>query len=297
MVFSKFRPSAQDSGAASQPESVETLRRRAKHRLIGAAVLVLAGVMGFPLLFDTQPRPVAVNIAIDIPDKTKVKPLTPNEAALEVTQSAAPTVPTPAPAPPVVAAAKPASAPAKPNSVATAASLEPHEQVVSGPAIPPKPGPAPEPKPAPQVKAEPKHETKPEPKPVVKPEAPKVEVAKTKPDAKPEAKAKPDTQVHDAQRAQALLEGRDAPVVLKAEAVTSGERFIVQIGAFADNTKAQEVRHKVERSGMKTYTHVAETKEGKRTRVRVGPFATRAEADRAAEKLRGLGLAPAVLTI
>ena len=55
--------------AASPAESIEVMRRRARHRLIGAVVLVLAGVIGFPLLFDTQPRPVAVDIPIEIPDR------------------------------------------------------------------------------------------------------------------------------------------------------------------------------------------------------------------------------------
>ena len=44
------------------------MRKRAKHRLIGAAVLVLAGVIGFPLLFDNQPRPISVDIPIEIPE-------------------------------------------------------------------------------------------------------------------------------------------------------------------------------------------------------------------------------------
>ena len=43
------------------------MRKRARHRLIGAGVLVLIGVIGFPLLFDTQPRPIAVDIPIEIP--------------------------------------------------------------------------------------------------------------------------------------------------------------------------------------------------------------------------------------
>ena len=43
---------------------------------------------------------------------------------------------------------------------------------------------------------------------------------------------------------------------------------MVQVGAFADAAHAQEVRQKLERAGLKTYTHVAETKEGKRIRVR-----------------------------
>ncbi|HQQ71439.1 MAG TPA: SPOR domain-containing protein, partial [Alicycliphilus sp.] len=46
------------SRASAQAESVEDMRRRARHRLIGAAVLVMIGVVGFPLVFDTQPRPV-----------------------------------------------------------------------------------------------------------------------------------------------------------------------------------------------------------------------------------------------
>ena len=65
----------------------------------------------------------------------------------------------------------------------------------------------------------------------------------------------------------------------------------------ADAARAQEVRIKVERAGLKTYTHVADTKEGRRTRVRVGPFATKAEADRVAEKIRRLELPAAILTL
>ena len=51
------------------------MRRRARHRLIGAAVLVLLGVVGFPILFDTQPRPIQVDIPIEIPDRNKAVPL------------------------------------------------------------------------------------------------------------------------------------------------------------------------------------------------------------------------------
>jgi DedD protein len=69
------------------------------------------------------------------------------------------------------------------------------------------------------------------------------------------------------------------------------------VGAFADVTKAREVRLKVERAGMKTYTHVVDTKEGRRIRVRVGPFASKAEADKAADKIKKLDLPAAILTL
>jgi DedD protein len=86
-----------------------------------------------------------------------------------------------------------------------------------------------------------------------------------------------------------LLEG-------KAIDVTEG-RFVVQVGAFADAAKAREARQRVERAGLKTYTHVAETKDGKRIRVRVGPFPSRAEADKAAQKIKGLDLPAAILSL
>ena len=89
MAFFKFRQRGQPSqpeptrgrGRKNEPaapgpqETIDTLRRRARHRLIGAAVLVGLAIIGFPLLFDTQPRPVPVNAPITIPDKDKVAPL------------------------------------------------------------------------------------------------------------------------------------------------------------------------------------------------------------------------------
>ena len=81
MAFFKFRLPGQPAGepqgnhSATPAESVEAMRRRARHRLIGASVLVLIGVVGFPLLFDTQPRPVSVDIAVTIPDRADSKPL------------------------------------------------------------------------------------------------------------------------------------------------------------------------------------------------------------------------------
>ncbi len=78
MPFFKFRKNGAEQQAPSvAPESHDVLRKRARHRLIGTTTLVLVGVIGFPLLFDTQPRPIAVDIPIEIPDKAKVEPLAP----------------------------------------------------------------------------------------------------------------------------------------------------------------------------------------------------------------------------
>jgi DedD protein len=233
MAFFKFRlpgQNAEPQGNFSQPasESVEAMRRRARHRLMGACVLVFIGVVVFPLIFDTQPRPVSVDIAIDIPDRAHSK------------------------------AASPVPTPAKP--LETAAALDAKEEVVKA-----------DPQAASKVA-----EVTPQAKPEVKPEV--------KAEPKPDVKASDATKATET-KAEARPEVKDTP------------RFIVQVGAFSDEAKMREVRAKVEKSGLKTYTHVAETKEGKRTRVRVGPFTTREEADKVANKIKQLQLQPQVLTL
>jgi len=258
---------------APQAESIEAMRRRARHRLIGATVLVLLGVVGFPLLFDTQPRPVPVDIPIEIPDRNKAPALAGGAGTPGVAESLADgeEVVAVAPAP----AAKP-TIPAPPLPVAV---------------------PKPEPKPAaaPAPRPEPKFESRPEPKPERKPE-PKQE---PKPEPKPVPAPTP-ARSDDAARARALLEGRSfEPAAASAAAPVAAQeaRFIVQVGAFGDMDKAREVRAKLERAGLKTYAQTVDTKDGKRTRVRVGPFNNRTDADKAAARIKGLDLPASVLTL
>ncbi|MDB5894557.1 MAG: sporulation protein, partial [Rhodoferax sp.] len=170
MAFFKFRSRGQkgDESSAGPTETIEGMRRRAKHRLIGAAILVLLGVIGFPLLFDSQPRPLPVDIAIDIPDKGKAKPIGIGAAGpavkLEKPVEAAD------PAPPANTAANAhsnANANAKPPAnVPASASLDSREEMVAASKSQPTPPSRPE-KPAP-TKPEPHPEPKPEPKPVAK---------------------------------------------------------------------------------------------------------------------------------
>jgi DedD protein len=230
------------------------VRRRARHRLIGAVVLVLLAGVGFPLMFDTQPRPVAVDTPILIPDR-------PTSAPSKVTQA----LPSDAsPAKPLLPDAQPLPA---------QEGLDAKEEVVQAA----KPASADEPKQAPEPS-----EAAPKP-PVVKAE---VKPAPSKTDkTEPEAKPK-----DDGNKARALLEGK--PPAAK------GERHVVQVGAFTDPAKVREVRRKLEQAGVITFTQVVETSDGKSTtRVRVGPFSSREEADKAAAKVRKLDLSAAVLRI
>ena len=265
---------APNAASAAQPETADVVRRRAKHRLIGSAVLVLLGVVGFPLLFDTQPRPVAVDIPIEIPARSSAKPLV-----------IAPATATGTAKPPAdkAAADKPAAEKSAADNLATDASLAPQEEI-----LPSKPAAA-------QVspaQAAIKNEAKPADKPEVKTETRPAAKAESRPLAKPAGS-------EDAARATALLNGSAGatPPAGKTPPAAAEGRLVVQVGAFADADKAREARVKLEKAGLKTYTQVADTKDGKRTRVRVGPFASRAEAEKAASKIKALDLPASILTL
>ena len=286
MPFFNFRrggsSSAPHVGSNAQPESLEVIRKRAKHRLIGAAVLVLAGVAGFPLLFDTQPRPIAVDIPIEIPGKNAVKSLVTPPKTTSVTPAPLVAVAQTPALPAAAAAAAPVS-----DKVAAASSLTSREEIVTEKKVAATVLPAP---PAIKSEAKPvlKAESKPEAKPAAKP------VAKT--EESPAVKAAVPSD--DGARAKALLNGLTASPIAANPAPTATEaRMVVQVGAFADAAKAREARLKLEKAGLKTYTQVAETSGGKRIRVRVGPFGSKAEAQKAASKIKSLDLPAAILTL
>ena len=270
-------PSA-DALSNTPAESVEVIRKRARHRLMGSVILVLGAVVGLPLLFDSQPRPVAIDTPIVIPDRNQVAALT---APSAIVKPAAPSKEI------VLEAAEPPNGPATKSTVANTAALDPHEEVVTKDTknvakVDPKT----------EVKPEVKSEAKPEVKPESKPETKTVAKSDTKEGAKDGAKDTAKDGAKDAAKAKALLDGKEA-----SKPAETAVRSVVQVGAFADLAKAREVRTKLESAGIKTYTQDVETKEGKRTRVRVGPFATKEEADKAAEKIRKLNLQATVLKL
>jgi DedD protein len=242
MALFQLRKKGRDDTAAppAPAQTVEAMRRRAIHRLIGAAVLVLAGVIGFPLFFDNQPRPIAVDLPIVIPDKARQPALVTPPAVPALASASTPAATPPAVDPPAkTAAPAPAAAVAEAPPPAVAAADKP---------VPAAPPPAPVP---------------------------------------PKAS--------DADKARALLDGKDPGA--KPAAAAGEARFIVQVGAFAEADKVRDIRRKVEALGVKTYTQVVETKDGSRIRVRVGPFSDKAEATRVADKIRKLDLSPAILTL
>ena len=82
---------------------------------------------------------------------------------------------------------------------------------------------------------------------------------------------------------------KDTPTATDT-AATPGGAYVVQIAALADAGKAKQLEKQVAGTGLKTYTEVINTQAGERTRVRVGPYATREAAENARGQLKKAGL-------
>lgn len=135
--------------------------------------------------------------------------------------------------------------------------------------------------------AKPVTEDKPVASPVVPPVAKTAEAKPAvKPVAKPEVKsAKPVSAkpASDAKRAQALLEG-------KAAEPAADVPHVVLIGAFADPGNVHNLQKKLGELGLKVYTEPLDSPQGKKTRVRAGPFPNRQAAEKAVARMKAIGV-------
>ncbi len=226
-------------------------KKRARRRLIGATALVLAAVIGLPMVFDTEPKPLSDDVAVQIPSREK----------------AGPNTSTPLPLPPAdPRSAEPANSDAPKQDIPK---QDTSKQEVSR-AEPPKPEPA---------KAEP-----------VKADAAKQDAVRhdaAKADAHKADEHKSGDQKTDAHKSDTHTADNhkaDNP------ADKDKGRYVVQVAAVANKAKAEELQNRLKKAGIKSYSQKISTRDGERFRVRVGPFGTRDEADKMRSRLGKMGL-------
>lgn len=96
--------------------------------------------------------------------------------------------------------------------------------------------------------------------------------------ARPPVPPKAAPPAEEASRVAALLDGK----------ATS---FALQLGVFSDAANVAKLRARAKELGLPTYTEAVKLSDGQmRTRVKVGPFASRSAAEAAQRKLEGAGL-------
>ncbi|MFZ6656011.1 SPOR domain-containing protein [Undibacterium sp. TJN19] len=303
---------AESARKAKTADPILPEKKRARRRLIGAVALALAAIIGLPMILDSEPKPLADDINIRIPSKDKTADATSTEPAPPRSKNFPPSEPVEeiieTPALPKNKNGKPGVV-EKPAALATNTANNANVATVVAQAVPIATTTA---KPVkPEVKVEVKPEPKAEVKPVANPakaaekEVPASKIdnkadnkADIKPDSKPvktEAKplvAKPAAADDEAARALAILEGKTPakPVVSKPESADKPASYSVQAGAFSMQAKVDEIQAKLSGANIKSYTQKIITTTGEVTRIRVGPFASKEEAEKMRAKLSKLGL-------
>jgi len=268
--------------ALSTHDELLMLRKRARRRLVGAIVLVSVSTAVLWNVVGRMPeqamKPESVDITgLQASSAAKVAPPVASAVAVEPQASQ--------PVTELLASLPPEEAVTRPPLAA--------ENVASGTAIVPKPVPQPEKPLAPPVAAPKAPVAKPEPKPAPKPELAKPQTAKAEA-AKP-AVVKPESKKPDP---MAILEGREeAKPESKpaAKPADSGQRFSVQLAALSDPAKVNALKDKLASAGISARFSKVQTSKGEVTRVRMGPFDSRADADAALRRLAKAGVSGIVV--
>lgn len=158
--------------------------------------------------------------------------------------------------------------------------------------------PPPEPISAPEPAREPTPEPAPVPAPVVvsPPVLPaaSVEAAASTPEPPPASPSPPPQRPTLVDRpslpAPAPAPARAPAKAAVAPAVTVPQAHGINVGLFADPANAQKAHARLVEAGFPAILQKVESASGERIRVRVGPFAGRAQADEAAARIRTMGL-------
>lgn len=240
-------------------------KQRARRRLVGAIAMVVAAVVVLPMVLDSHPKPVTDDISIDIPSRPAPK-LAKHE--IDTQAGVAPDNPTPDAALAASSLAPAAQAPSKDTrrADANAASAS-----AAKPATKPQ---------APAVAAN----TAPTPAPATS-TAPAVTA---KPTSKPAARSNATAAAPSADENNVAA---SADANSGTPASPPGNRFAVQLGAFANEASARNWASKLKAAGVPAYTEHRKQADGSTlTLLRAGPFADRAAASAAIAKVREAGL-------
>ena len=86
------------------------------------------------------------------------------------------------------------------------------------------------------------------------------------------------------------------PAKAETKAAASGNYF-VQIGVFSDPEKVKQMQEKLSAKGLKSLDELIDTAKGKKTRLRVGPFEAKKDAESAMDKIKSLGLTGMIVSV
>ncbi|PVY90309.1 cell division septation protein DedD [Acidovorax sp. 99] len=314
ILYADIRKRIARALAASRtvPEACALLEKQASSRkrlqvlVLANVVLGLAALIAYLALSPSHVKPLALEPAVTVAQATAAaqaasatKPVgalpvpeaegapTPPTPAPEVATEPPP-APTPAPAPQAPAAAaaapKPALAPAPVASAPLAVAPAPAATAVQKSAEPPAPAPSASATAAP---------------PAAKASTPKpaMPAASTRaPTPAASATATAPARRDAASRAAAPTKSKTPAAAASSTADTAlptvgtAPGYYINVGLFAEEANARKTQARLLNEGLPAFRQELNNSKGRRIRVRVGPYTTRAQADAAAEAIRAMAL-------
>ena len=289
---SNVRMGRSKSHAANmQVDPVLPEKKRARRRLIGAIALALAAIIVLPMILDSQPKPLENDILIQIPSKDKALFPSANHPAS------------------ALAAASISTETSPEIQIAASDTLDSKEEVVT---LPSPPSPAPvdnlarvegkgdkeilENKRIKEIK-----KTQETSSNVLVKNATKHSLQSHTPIPTSTYTSKKSFEtVNETARANAILEGKvngKSNDKVAEHAPQKAPRFVVQVAALADQEKIAALQTKLNNAGIVSHTQKVATQTGERTRVRIGPYTNKEDAEKVRAKLEKLGLSGSVLPL
>ena len=286
------------------PEACALLEKQASSRkrlqvlVLANVVLGLAALIAYLALSPSDVKPLALEPAVTVAQATaaaQAASATKPVGAMPVPEAeGAPTPPTPAPEvatepPPAPAPQAPAAAlkpaPAPVASAPLAVAQAPATTAVQKSAEPPAPVPSASstPSPAAAKASTPKPATPPAstraPAPAASATATATAPARRDAASRAAARTKPKTPAAAASSADTAL-----------PTVGTAPGYYINVGLFAEEANARKTQARLLNEGLPAFRQELNNSKGRRIRVRVGPYATRAQADTAAEAIRAMAL-------
>ena len=302
ILYADIRKRIARALAASRtvPEACALLEKQASSRkrlqvlVLANVVLGLAALIAYLALSPSDVKPLALEPAVTVAQATAAaqaafatKPV----GALPVPEAeGATTLPMPVPEvttePPLAPAPQAPAAALKPAPVASAplaVAQAPATTAVQKSAEPPAPVPSASstPSPAAAKASTPKPATPPASTRAPAPAASATATAPARRDAasRAAARTKPKTPAAAASSADTAL-----------PTVGTAPGYYINVGLFAEEANARKTQARLLNEGLPAFRQELNNSKGRRIRVRVGPYATRAQADTAAEAIRAMAL-------
>ena len=257
---------------SESPDANLQLKKRARRRLVGALALAGLAAIVLPMVMDDEPKQQVQDIQLRIPGQDQA----PFVNRLEAGDAAATSALKDAEQEPVSEKETPAVADKLASKVADKPAAKPDVKNEAATEMP-----------QPKVAEKPVAKVPDKAQEKVAEKAPEKAPAKASDkDDKKAASAKP---MSDAQRAAAIMSGKSDEAAASAPVKGNGP-CVILIGAFANPANVKVLQTKIGELGMKVFTEPLDSPQGKKTRVRVGPFPTREAAEKALDRLKRIGV-------